>query len=168
MRDIVAKGDFVLGATVRDFESAFAITPRTRGIIPVHLYGMPVDYGDGGAIVTADPEFARRARLLRDHGSQSKYNHTVVGYCFRLDSLQAAVLGVKLRHLDEWNAARTAAAAYYDRLIGDRLERIGSQHREGAVHHIYAVRVPAFRRDRVVDALRERGIALGDCQPATC
>ena len=189
-----------------------AITPRTRGILPVHLYGMPADmdslcaiarrhglwvvedaaqahgatlhgrrvgafgtmscfsfypgknlgaYGDGGLVATTDAELARRLRLLRDHGSRAKYDHSVVGYCSRLDTLQAAVLRVKLAHLDDWNAARAVAAARYDSLIGDRLARIGMAHRHQSVHHIYAVRIPDGRRDRVRDQLVAAGVGVG-------
>jgi len=194
-----------------------AITPRTRGILPVHLYGMAADmdalgaiaqrhglwvledaaqahgatfhgrpvgtfgvaacfsfypgknlgaYGDAGMVVTSNADFASHLRLLRDHGSRSKYEHAVVGYCSRLDTLQAAVLGVKLRHLDDWTASRRAAAKRYDSLIGDRLERIGSGYRDDAVHHIYAVRVPDGRRDRVRDRLQSQGIGVGVHYPA--
>jgi dTDP-4-amino-4,6-dideoxygalactose transaminase len=189
-----------------------AITPRTRGIVPVHLYGMPADmdaltriaerhglwlvedaaqahgttwrgrrvgsfgaaacfsfypgknlgaYGDGGMVVTRDGVMAERLRLLRDHGSRAKYDHAVIGYCSRLDTLQAAVLGAKLPHLDRWNAARSVAALRYDALLGDQLERVGIGHREGAVHHIYAVRVPDGRRDGVLDFVRARGVGAG-------
>jgi dTDP-4-amino-4,6-dideoxygalactose transaminase len=189
-----------------------AITRRTRGILPVHLYGMAADmdmlcniaqrhglwvvedaaqahgatfrgrrvgtfgsmacfsfypgknlgaYGDGGLVTTTDDELAQRLRLLRDHGSKAKYQHTLVGYCSRLDTMQAAVLGVKLAHLDDWNAARARAAANYDALIGDRLARIGINRREGAVHHIYALRIPDGRRDRVKDQMMAAGIGVG-------
>jgi dTDP-4-amino-4,6-dideoxygalactose transaminase len=286
MRRVIQKGDFVLGAAVREFEAAFAaycgvphaigvgsgtdalflamralnvgpgdevivpamtfvataepviycgarpvfvdvrpddllidaaaveaaITPRTRGILPVHLYGMPADmdslcaiarryglwliedaaqahgamvhgrrvgafgimscfsfypgknlgaYGDGGLVATTDAELARRLRLLRDHGSRAKYDHALVGYCSRLDTLQAAVLSVKLAHLDDWNAARAVAAARYDSMIGDRLERVGMAHRHHSVHHIYAIRVPAAQRDRVRDRLLAAGVGVG-------
>jgi dTDP-4-amino-4,6-dideoxygalactose transaminase len=115
-------------------------------------------YGDAGAITTADGELADRIRLLRHHGQRRKYEHLALGYCSRLDNLQAAVLNVKLRHLDEWTHARVAAAQRYDDLIGDRLPRVGSNRRDGAVHHIYAVRVDAQRRDALVAKLNARGI----------
>jgi dTDP-4-amino-4,6-dideoxygalactose transaminase len=85
----------------------------------------------------------------------------VVGYCSRLDTLQAAVLGVKLAHLNAWNEARAVAAARYDSLIGDRLERVGLAHRNESVHHIYAIRVPAGWRDRVRAQLVAAGVGVG-------
>jgi dTDP-4-amino-4,6-dideoxygalactose transaminase len=78
-----------------------------------------------------------------------------------LDTLQAAVLGVKLAHLDDWNAARAVAAGRYDSMIGDRLERVGMAHRHQSVHHIYAIRVPDGRRDRVRDHLTAAGVGVG-------
>jgi dTDP-4-amino-4,6-dideoxygalactose transaminase len=75
-------------------------------------------YGEGGAILTDDPEVARLARLLRDHGSERKYRHEIVGYNFRLEGIQGAILRVKLRHLDRWNELRRAHAARYDELLG--------------------------------------------------
>ena len=74
-------------------------------------------YGEGGAVVTDDAEVARRLRMLRDHGSEQKYRHELVGYNFRLEGIQGAVLGVKLKYLDEWNASRRAHAARYRALL---------------------------------------------------
>jgi dTDP-4-amino-4,6-dideoxygalactose transaminase len=153
-----------------------AVTPRTRAVIPVHLYGQPADldavfevaerhnliviedaaqahgaryrgrrvgargragcfsfypgknlgaYGEGGAVVTDDAEVARRVRMLRDHGSEQKYRHEIIGYNFRLEGIQGAVLGVKLKYLDEWNAARRAHAARYRELLAP-LEAAGA------------------------------------------
>src|SRR5262249_44545699 len=141
-----------------------ALTPRTRAMIPVHLYGQAAAmaelleiaerrrliviedacqahgatyrgrrlgglglagcfsfypgknlgaFGEGGAITTNDEAFATRARLLRDHGSPQKYRHAIVGFNGRLESIQAAVLNVKLAYLDDWNAARRHLAARY-------------------------------------------------------
>lgn len=188
-----------------------AVTPRTKAIMPVHLYGqaVPMDaveafahrhglyviedasqahgarwngrcvgsfgdvgcfsfypgknlgaYGDGGAIVTNDAELVQRLRLLRDFGQRKKYEHLIKGGNCRLDSIQAAVLDVKLRHLDEWNEARRRHAAAYDA----RLSKIGIEpppclRAEGHVYHLYVIEVE--NRDRVAAALRERGIATG-------
>ncbi len=142
-----------------------AITPRTKAILPVHLYGHPADmdpilelakkhgliviedaaqahgaeykgrragsmgdmgcfsfypgknlgaYGEGGMVITNDPEYARKIRMLRDWGAEKKYHHVLKGYNFRLEAIQAAVLRVKLKYLEKWTEARRAAAAYYD------------------------------------------------------
>ncbi len=147
-----------------------AITPRTRGLIPVHLYGHPVDmdpildlararslwvledashahgalykgrktgslgdiaafsfypsknmgaYGDGGIITTSNPELNEKARMLRYVGQRLKFVHEVIGFQERLDELQAAVLSVKLRHLDEWNGRRRRWASIYDRMLSE-------------------------------------------------
>src|SRR5919112_5402345 len=82
-------------------------------------------YGEGGAVVTNDPEVARRLRMLRDHGSEQKYRHELVGYNFRLEGIQGAVLNVKLKHLDRWNALRRQHAARYRELLAP-LEESGS------------------------------------------
>ncbi len=117
-------------------------------------------YGDGGAIVTNDAELADRLRLMRDFGQRKKYEHLIKGGNCRLDSIQAAVLDVKLRHLDAWNEARRRHAAAYDA----RLEKVGIKppalHTgEGHVYHLYVIEVE--QRDRVASALHERGIATG-------
>ena len=190
-----------------------AITPRTRAILPVHLYGNPVDMspildiaarhgvpvvedaaqahgatyrsrragsmgvagcfsfypgknlgaaGEGGAIVTSDDGVAARARLLRDWGARHKYDHQAVGFNYRLDELQAAVLRVKLAHLDAWTEARRRhAQAYRDDLArlegGPRpvREQLHGRH----VYHVFAVRSP--RRDALRRALDERGVDTG-------
>ncbi len=192
-----------------------AITPRTRAVIPVHLYGQAADldplfelaerhnliviedaaqahgarykgrrvgglaragcfsfypgknlgaYGEGGAVLTNDAEVARRLRLLRDHGSEQKYRHEIIGYNFRLEGLQGAVLGVKLRHLDGWNALRRAHAARYTELLG-ALDTEGAltlpremtyaEH----VYHLYVVR--AEDRDALQRSLQEAGVQTG-------
>ncbi|MGA9945029.1 MAG: DegT/DnrJ/EryC1/StrS family aminotransferase [Candidatus Cybelea sp.] len=117
-------------------------------------------YGDGGAIVTNDAELAQRLRLLRDFGQRKKYEHLIKGGNCRLDSIQAAVLDVKLRHLDEWNEARRRHAAAYDA----RLSKIGIRpppclSAEGHVYHLYVIEVE--HRDAVAAALHERGVATG-------
>ena len=79
-------------------------------------------YGEGGAVVTNDKEVARRVRLLRDHGSEQKYRHEIVGYNFRLEGIQGAVLGVKLQHLDRWNELRREHAARYRELLAPHVD----------------------------------------------
>jgi dTDP-4-amino-4,6-dideoxygalactose transaminase len=188
-----------------------AITPRTKAIIPVHLYGQPAEmdplleiarqhhiriiedaaqahgaeyrgkragtmgdvacfsffpsknlgaYGDAGALVTNDDELAARARLLRDHGRRDKYEHLIVGYGYRLDALQAAILGAKLPHLDAWNVRRRAIADYYTELLtnGDVSTPYAPPHIT-PVYHIYAVR--AQNRDGLRAHLKARGIETG-------
>ncbi|HEV3470435.1 MAG TPA: DegT/DnrJ/EryC1/StrS family aminotransferase [Pyrinomonadaceae bacterium] len=192
-----------------------AVTPRTRAVIPVHLYGRPADldpifetaarrrllviedaaqahgaryrgrrvgalgragcfsfypgknlgaYGEGGAVVTNDPEVARRVRMLRDHGSVRKYRHEVVGYNSRLEGIQGAVLGVKLRHLERWNALRRAHAARYRELLAD-LERAGALRlpREAAgeehAYHLFVIQSEA--RDELQKHLHEAGVQTG-------
>lgn len=114
--------------------------------------------GDAGAIVTQSEEVAERARLLASHGESEKYRHVLPnGRNSRLDAIQAAVLRVKLRHLDRWNAGRRALARHYGELLSGlplRLpsERTGRRH----VYHQYAIRVAS--RDRVKEALARAGI----------
>ncbi|NPC97943.1 DegT/DnrJ/EryC1/StrS aminotransferase family protein [Nocardioides sp. zg-DK7169] len=118
-------------------------------------------FGDAGAVTTDDPLVARRLRELRNHGGEARYQHDVIGTNSRMDSLQAAVLTVKLEHLKEWNAERDAAAARYADLLADlpgvRLPRVvpGNEH----VWHLYVVRVA--QRDAVQRRLAERGIDTG-------
>lgn len=188
-----------------------AITPQTRAIIPVHLYGQPVDmgairaivdrhglkvvadaaqahgasidgdrrrilgdvttysfypgknlgaYGDAGMIVTDDAELAERMRRLSDHGRQDKCLHFAEGWNYRLDGLQAAVLDVKLRHLDDWTERRRSRAARYDACFADGIVTPMREvpGRRG-VYHLYVVR--ARDRDDLRDALAEKGIATG-------
>lgn len=188
-----------------------AISPRTKAIIPVHLYGQPADmdeimriarehglkvledcaqahdaqykgkivgtigdagafsfypgknlgaYGDAGAILTNDDKLAHLARMLRNHGSASKYQHEMVGFNERMHGFQGAVLGVKLKYLHEWTERRRwAASQYRQALAGTNLvlpaEREGARH----VYHLYVVR--AKDRDRACAALTENGIAWG-------
>jgi dTDP-4-amino-4,6-dideoxygalactose transaminase len=186
-----------------------AITPRTKAIMPVHLYGQPAEmdaimaianrhglvviedacqahgayyrgrragalghaaafsfypaknlgaYGDGGIAVTNDPQVAQTLRLLRNYGSVKKYHHEICGYNRRLDTLHAAVLSVKLRYLDEWNAARRARAAQYTRLLQGTAVVCPPQisHTE-PVYHLYVIRTA--QRDALQAQLREWGIA---------
>lgn len=115
-------------------------------------------YGDAGMLVTSDGAVAERVRMLRTHGWRKKYLPELVGYNSRLDELQAAILRVKLRHLEAWNEGRRRLAAVYDEafagtnIIGPR-EVSGSKH----VYHLYVIRTEG--RDRVQRFLRARGIA---------
>ncbi len=193
-----------------------AITSKTKAILPVHLFGQPVNipeiqkiaerhklflvedtaqahgarfqngsgswktagtvgilgcfsfypgknlgaYGDGGAVITNDDEYAGRLKLLRDYGRIGKYEHASLGYNRRLDTLQAAVLRVKLKKLAQWNKARRKNADLYDKLlnqIGVRTFKIKSF--AEPVRHVYAIRVP--NRDALSAYLKEKGVATG-------
>ncbi|MCL5958576.1 MAG: DegT/DnrJ/EryC1/StrS family aminotransferase [Chloroflexi bacterium] len=118
-------------------------------------------YGDAGAVATGDPEIARRVDVLRDHGRAGKYVHEVVGFNSRLDSLQAAVLRVKLSHLDDWNERRRSRAALYNDLLAGVPGVVtpfvapNVEH----VYHLYVIQVP--ERDRVQAALKQAGIETG-------
>lgn len=188
-----------------------AITPRTRVIIPVHLYGQPCEmdrileiaqrhglkviedaaqahgarwlgrrvgslgdaacfsfypgknlgaYGDGGAVVSPDEDLIRHIRMLANHGRREKYIHDMVGVNSRLDGLQAAILRVKLRHLDEWNAARRRhAARYLDALRGSDLGLPTVHPDSEPVWHLFVVRVP--ERERLQTQLKAQGIETG-------
>ena len=118
-------------------------------------------YGDGGAVTTDDDELAVRVRLLGAHGSPAKYEHTVVGFNSRLDTLQAVVLRAKLRRLREWNGERARAAAAYDDLLSRTPEVRTPVTLPGNTHawHLYVVRVP--ERDRVLDHLKAEGVGAG-------
>lgn len=117
-------------------------------------------YGEGGAVVTNDEGVARRVRLLRDHGSERKYHHEIIGYNFRLEGIQGAVLRVKLAHLDRWNDLRRAHAARYDELLGATtlvLPREMEYARH--VYHLYVVQ--AEERAVLQKSLSEAGVQTG-------
>jgi dTDP-4-amino-4,6-dideoxygalactose transaminase len=189
---------------------------RVAAILPVHLYGLPVDMesilkvaneyqlpvvedacqahgarcringewkragtlgiaagfsfypgknlgamGDGGALATNDPELAARVRWLRDHGSVEKYVHiSPDGWNSRLDAMQAAILSIKLRKLDEWNSRRRmAAVSYREALAGLPLELPVEPEFAQPIYHLYVVRSPD--RDRLSRELSGRGIGVG-------
>ena len=117
-------------------------------------------YGEGGAVATNDAELAARIRRLRDHGQTKRYHHAEVGYNARLEGIQGAVLGVKLRHLDLWNRARRAhAATYAEDLAGlDVLLPVEADGCESA-YHLYVIR--SDRRDALRAHLDEHGIQTG-------
>jgi dTDP-4-amino-4,6-dideoxygalactose transaminase len=187
-----------------------AIGPRTKAVVPVHLYGHPADmtpileiarrrgvavledacqahgatygekrcgalgragafsfypgknlgaFGEGGAVTTDDDALAAKLRLLRNHGSAEKYYHPIVGFNYRLDGIQAAVLEVKLRHLDAWNAKRRALAArYLEKLagLGDLVLPVERAHGRTS-WHLFVVRTRS--RDRVFEVFKERDVA---------
>jgi dTDP-4-amino-4,6-dideoxygalactose transaminase len=188
-----------------------AITPRTRAVIPVHLYGQPCEmerimeiarhhslkviedaaqahgarwrgrrvgtlgdvacfsfypgknlgaYGDAGAVVSEDEELVRRVRMLANHGRLEKYIHETEGTNSRLDGLQAAILRVKLRHLDEWNDARRRHAAHYlEALRGSDLVLPVTRPCAEPVWHLFVIRVR--ERQQLQAWLKERGTATG-------
>jgi dTDP-4-amino-4,6-dideoxygalactose transaminase len=191
---------------------AAAVGPRTKAVLPVHLYGQaaavelirPVAdavgavviedaaqsqgarrhgvpagtladaaatsfypgknlgaYGDGGAVITDDARFAEHVNLLRDHGSPRRYEHSVLGFNSRLDTLQAVVLSAKLRRLDGWNDDRRKAAERYHELLGALPSVVRPVVADGnePVWHLYTVLVP--ERDRVLRTLHEAGIGAG-------
>jgi dTDP-4-amino-4,6-dideoxygalactose transaminase len=118
-------------------------------------------YGDGGAVVTRDAALANQVKLLREHGSPQKYEHPVLGFNSRLDTLQAVVLSAKLRRLEGWNKARRAAATRYQTMLAglSPLRRPVVLDGNEPVWHLYVVRVPD--RDRVLGELHAAGIGAG-------
>jgi dTDP-4-amino-4,6-dideoxygalactose transaminase len=117
-------------------------------------------YGDGGAVVTDDPELAERIRLLRNYGQPKKYVHGMLGYNSRLDTIQAAILRVKLKRLDAWNEMRRSAAGLYNQLLAGEAvtlpkENAGRRH----VYHLYVIQ--HSDRDRLVSSLSGKGIGCG-------
>ncbi len=189
-----------------------AIGPKTRAVIPVHLYGQMVQmdalmqiarrydlkviedaaqahgatwqgyrpgilgdaatfsfypgknlgaWGDAGAIYTRDAALSESITARANHGRQDKYLHQFEGVNSRLDGLQAAILRVKLRHIDAWNAARREVASWYDELLAGYNSIRLPQIREEAEHvfHLYVVQVE--ERDRIREYLNDRGIGAG-------
>jgi dTDP-4-amino-4,6-dideoxygalactose transaminase len=118
-------------------------------------------YGEGGAVVTDHEEIAQRVMMLRDHGSRQKYRHEIEGMNSRLDTLQAAILRVKLRHLDQWNQQRGERAALYDALLQDTTGVVRPTVREGCIHvyHLYVIKTT--ERDRLREHLGNMGIITG-------
>ncbi|MBI4653692.1 MAG: DegT/DnrJ/EryC1/StrS family aminotransferase [Nitrospirae bacterium] len=117
-------------------------------------------YGEGGMVVTNNHDIAEKVRLFRNHGHKSKYEHSVMGYNNRLDELQAAILRIKLKHLDNYNENRRSIAKKYNALFGSTplilpKETADRKH----VYHLYVVRTP--QRDELQEYLNERGISTG-------
>jgi dTDP-4-amino-4,6-dideoxygalactose transaminase len=118
-------------------------------------------FGEAGAVVTGDAELQRKIRILRDHGQIHKYHHAMVGWNGRMDGIQAAVLGVKLRHLEKGNELRRSHATKYDDAL-QGIEDLFTPYVADYAHHvyhIYAIRVP--RRDEIIALLAEMGVACG-------
>ena len=117
-------------------------------------------YGDGGALCTGDGQLAERIRMIANHGQQKKYHHDVIGCNSRLDALQAAVLDIKLRHLDEYNEARRRAAHYYtEHLQGiDGIVCPAELPQSTHVYHQYTLKVLHGRRDSLRNHLASQGI----------
>lgn len=195
-----------------------AVTPRTKAIVPVHLYGQPADmdsigevaarhdlrvvedacqghgayyygkrgsrragtlgdiaafsfypgknlgaYGDGGAVVTDDAGLYEKVRMLRDYGQEVKYHHTLKGFNSRLDTMQAAVLLVKLRYLDRWNELRVEHARRYTELLGGvpevKLPFFDDSKRLSHVFHLFVARVE--EREGLQEFLRARSVSTG-------
>ena len=117
-------------------------------------------YGEGGAVVTGNPEYAQTVRLLRSWGESRRYYHDLRGFNYRMEGLQGAILRVKLRHLEHWTEARRANAAIYDLLLKDSgvatpVQMPYARH----VYCVYAVRTP--QRDALADALKAADIQYG-------
>jgi dTDP-4-amino-4,6-dideoxygalactose transaminase len=116
-------------------------------------------YGDGGAVVTNDDDFAKKVNSLRNYGQKQKYVHVEKGTNSRLDTVQAAILNVKLRHLDDWNAARRAHAAVYSDSLADAFIVPALDPRSEHIFHLYVLRTR--NRDELQKHLNSLGIQTG-------
>lgn len=192
------------------------ITPKTKAIVPVHLYGQSCDmesimqlaskynlyviednaqaigadytfadgskaktgtighigstsffpsknlgcYGDGGALITNDDELAQKMRMIANHGQEKKYYHKVLGCNSRLDTIQAAILNIKLKHLDNYSQSRNKMATYYDEAFSaiQELEVPERQHNSTHVFHQYTMKVKNGKRNELQQYLFELGI----------
>jgi len=122
-------------------------------------------YGDGGLVVTNDDELAERVRMLRAHGSKVKYHNELIGYNSRLDEMQAAVLRVKLRHLNGWNSRRRQIALEYNKLLKDLPLQLPRPGKDGEhVFHLYTIL--AEDREELRGYLKSRGVGTGVYYPA--
>lgn len=122
-------------------------------------------FGDAGIVTTNNEEIAFRLQMLANHGRRDKYEHDLIGYNYRLDSLQAAILSVKLQHLEKWNSRRHALAARYNAAF-EGTDIIVPQVTDGHVFHLYVVRVG--NRELLQSSLKQRGIATGVHYPIPC
>lgn len=113
-------------------------------------------YGDGGCVVTNDSIFEKKIRRLVDHGRTSKYKHEIIGYNYRLDALQAAILDVKLKHLDKWLDLRRKHAEFYNKNLDDSIDKpVEAKH---AKHAYYMYEIGVKKRDKLMKHLKEKGI----------
>lgn len=200
--------------TAKDIEKA--ITPKTKAIVPVHLYGQSCDmepimqlaskynlfviednaqaigadytfadgskaktgtighigstsffpsknlgcYGDGGALMTNDDDLAIKMRMIANHGQEKKYYHKVLGCNSRLDTIQAAILKIKLKHLDQYSSARNTMAAFYDEAFFafEELEVPARQLNSNHVFHQYTLKVKNGKRNELQHYLSDLGI----------
>lgn len=117
--------------------------------------------GEGGAVLTSDDALAARVRMLRDHGQTSRYHHGVVGFNYRMDGIQGAVLGVKAKRVEEWTERRRAVASFYRKELEglDGLTLPAPEGHARHVYHLFVVRSP--RRDALQAALAARGVGCG-------
>ncbi|MDZ7771653.1 MAG: DegT/DnrJ/EryC1/StrS family aminotransferase [Balneolaceae bacterium] len=115
--------------------------------------------GDGGLITTDDDELAEKARMLRAHGAHDKYRNQMLGYNSRLDTIQAAVLDVKLKHIDDFNAGRRRVAERYSERLSEIDEIVTPPVTGGHIFHQYTIRVRNGRRDALKGYLKEKGIS---------
>jgi dTDP-4-amino-4,6-dideoxygalactose transaminase len=121
-------------------------------------------YGEGGAVTTNNPEYARTIRMLRDWGQDRKYHHVLRGFNYRMEAIQGAILRVKLRHLEEWTEARRARAKQYDQLLVNSGVEIPQQMPWARhVYHLYTVRTD--KRDKLKAELEVEGIQTATHYP---
>lgn len=124
-------------------------------------------YGDGGAIFTQDDAIAQKITMIANHGQSKQYYHDVVGVNSRLDAMQAAILDIKLRHLDEYAAARRQAADYYDQLLSVHPDIVIPYRNKHSTHvfHQYTLRITNGKRDALKEYLNLKGIPCGIYYP---
>ncbi|MCD6572916.1 MAG: DegT/DnrJ/EryC1/StrS family aminotransferase [Thermoplasmata archaeon] len=117
-------------------------------------------YGEGGAIITNNYELAEKIRMLRDHGSKQKYYHEIIGGNFRMSALQAAILNVKLKHLEKWTEKRREIAHFYNLLLSRSSSNVTPYELSYVKHvyHLYVIRILNKDRDKIRQKLYERGI----------
>ena len=118
-------------------------------------------YGDAGAIITNNKKLAEKIKMLSNHGRLEKYKHLVEGYNHRLDTLQAAILNVKLTYLTKWTADRRRLAQYYTAQLKNFVETPKENSDFYSVYHLYVIRVHAKKRKQLQESLKKAGIATG-------